>query len=167
MNHNTNQFRPEGNYELQQLRLTELHQEISNRLFMLGVASRIVKARPPELGAKTDVNGVEQLDKLFVPALASKKVDGRNERVLRLAIITPQEKYNGKTYGYTNLGEIDEQGFLHVYSNIPEDDAWTVFNEASALETLRLPAKHMPAELPQLDSSLLFVHNPNTAIRKS
>ncbi len=164
MNHNTDPFdNRKGHIEMQQQLLRGLHREISDRLFMSGAASRIVGARPPEVGAKTDTEGVAQLDKTFVPSLARKQPDGPDIKVLSLAVIT-ETSNNGRSFGYTRLGEIDEQGFLHVYPNIPEDDAWAVWNEAQELEKLKTGDGENPPTLPGLEYSLLGINNPYTGI---
>ncbi len=155
-----------GHIEMQQDLLKSLQYEISERLFVSGAASRIVEAVPPLIGAKTDTEGVEQLDKIFVPALNNKRVDDRVEKVLSLAVIT-ESPNNGRSFGYTKLGEIDEQGFMHVSPGIPEDDAWIVFNEAQELEKLKTGDEATPPMLPELSGSLLLINNPYTAIRRA
>jgi len=158
-------FPDKTHIEMQQELLRGLHREISERLFVSGVASRIVGAKPPTRGAKTDTEGLAQLDKIFVPTFNKKQVDGRNERVLRLAVIT-EGPNSGRSFGYTTLGEIDEQGFMHVFEGIPEDDAWAVLNEATELEKLRTGDGENPPTLPGLDYSMLNINNPYTGIQK-
>ncbi len=146
--------------------LQSLQYEISKRLFLSGAASRIVGSVPPEIGAKTNTEGVEQLDKLFVPTINRKNIDGREENVLSLAVIT-EGPNKGRSFGYTRLGEIDEQGFLHVFPGIPEDEAWEVFYESLSLGKLRDGDEQNPPLLPNLEYSLLGINNPYTAIQRA
>jgi hypothetical protein len=98
---------------------------------------------------------------MFLPFIGFVNRQGRREEVLSLAVVNDDD--NG-TCGYTDLGEIDEQGFLRVYGGIPEDDAWEVFKEARGLQALKTGTADTPPELPQLQGSLLAIFNPHTAI---
>ena len=148
-----------GNYELQQQYLDQLQQEISGRLFEAGVVSRIISSEGAhQFGYSVDDEGLSQLDKLFVPTVHFKTIDGREERVLRLCTIETDESGNGRSFAYRALGEIDEQGFLHPDPGVQEEDVWAVYAEAEKLEELR------DSELPNLSSTLLHVNNPRTAM---
>ena len=151
---------------MQQELLSSIQGEISNRLFVSGAASRIIDAKKPHLGAKTDIEGLDQLGKLFVPSVAlTRNSNGRTERTLSLAVLTTDDEMKSRTFGYINLGAIDEQNFLYPHPGIPSDGAWAVYTEAVMLERLKNGSETEPSTLPNLEPSLLGIENPYTGIR--
>lgn len=165
MNHNI-EPREIGHIEMQQELLKCMQLEISSRLFVSGVASRIIDAKKPHLGAKTNVEGVEQLDKLFLPSITcSRDRTGRTEKTLDLAVVTNDDEKKSRTFGYISLGAIDEQNFLYPHPGISSDDAWAVYYEAIALEKLKTGSETEPPTLPNLEPGLLGISNPYTGIR--
>lgn len=144
-----------GNYELQEAFLRGKQQEISNRLFEFGVVSRLVETTEPTAGVKTDVRGIAQLDKVFVPSISTAS-DGR-DKVLSLAAITPEQR--GRSFTYFRLGMIDETGTLFPLPGVNHDDAAAVHALARELIEAR-----EDGTLPNLDSSLLSIKNPNTGM---
>jgi hypothetical protein len=145
------------NYELQEVFFRSEQERISNHLFGLGVVSRLIEDRSPDAGVKTDVNGVNQLDKLFVPCLTFSVSDDGEEKVLSLVAITPYP--DGRSYTYFRLGVIGLFDTLYPFPGVDFDDAQAVNDTARELITARDDGL-----LPNLDATLLSVHNPNTSI---
>ena len=172
MNHNTNPSDNKGHIEMQQELLRGLQREISDRLFMNGAISEIIatklSAGSKPYGTKQDVEGAAQLDHLYGPTWHYRRenegtADERRIKTLGLAIIN-EGPNNGRGMAYYDLGEVDEQGFMHVLPNVPEDAAWAVYGEAVELDKLKSGSDGQPATLPNLEFSLLGIFNPHTAI---
>ena len=137
----------------QQEHLRHRQQGISNHLFELGVVSRIVGEHDPSAGIKTNLEGVAQLDKIFVPALNTAQDGDKTEKVLSLAAITPEA--NGRGYTYFKLAMIDETGILYPLPGVDKADA-----EAILATATDLIADRDDGILPGLDGSLLNINNP-------
>lgn len=172
MNHNTYPIKDKGHIEMQQELLRGLQWEISNRLFMNGAVSEIMatklSADRKPYGTKLDVEGVAQLDHLYGPTWHYRrenegKPDERRIKTLGLAIIN-EGPNNSRGMAYYDLGEFDEQGFMHVLPNVHEDAAWAVYGEAVELEILKTGTRDQPATLPNLEFNLLGIFNPHTAL---
>lgn len=152
-----------GNFELQQDFLAAEQRRISGELFESGAASRIVSDTKPAVGATVELDGLHQLDKLFVPSLtmarSQDKNDGKEEKVLSLVAITDGAA-GQRSFTYFRLGMIDDTGTLFPYPGIDAADAEAVQQAATEL----VSAKEQ-AMLPNLSFDLLTINNPNTAIR--
>lgn len=158
-----------GNYELQAAYLQQMQQGISQDLFLSGVSSRLISPADgdsPDLrGAHFPLQGVDQLDILFAPCLATVTLNDRQETVLSLAAIKDEANTRGlpsRSYAYKKIGMIDTSGVLMQFPDVSEDDAAAVHQAAKQLEAAR-----DSGELPDLAFSLLYIKNPNTAIRKA
>ena len=171
MNYNTSPVEDKGHIEMQQELLKSLHQEISNRLFISGAVTEIVAAKQAEgkkpYGTNLNVEGTDLLDHTYAPAWAFRienkgTPDERKIRTLRLAV-TNEDPNKARGYVYYDLGELDEQGFLHMLPGVPEDPSWKVYAEAVELEKLRSGADDQPPTLPNLESSLMGISNPHTS----
>lgn len=161
MNYNLNPQDHRGHIELQQHYLREFQERVSAELFGSGVASRLLYNAPP---TRNDVEGVAQLDKLFVPSVRYyKSRQGEPHKILRLAVISREHSH---TTDYVDLGEIDQQNFLRVSQGVTdaktEDDAWAVYATALELETLQTGDESNPPTLPNLSSNLLSITNSYT-----
>jgi hypothetical protein len=146
----------DGNFELQIEYLTDRQREISDRLFELGVVSRIV-AKGTLAGSQIPVKGFDQLDKSFVPALKRTPSGGEVGRILYLA--AKAQSGEGVSAGYFELGQLDEAGILFPFPDVVAQDAETVYKEAQTL----IAAKQ-EGTLPNLSDDLMSIDNPNTVI---
>lgn len=146
-----------GNYELQQEYLNQRQQEISADLFELGVVSRLA-AGNKTIGAVVPIEGIDQLDKLFVPGFRKIRNGDRSERTLSLVAIARGD--NSQSYGYLDIGELTEENILFHLPRIEAQDAAAVHEAAIGLLT-----DQREGVLPNLRNDLLGIENPYTALR--
>lgn len=157
--------KPRDNRELQRVLLRDLQARMSNELFEAGVVSRLAfgSSDKPVTGARIAIEGFDQLDKTFVPAIGFKTGGDRRERVLQIIAIEEDAKTHGRGFRYFDIGTLDDVGIVYPYHGIDPSDAELVARQAAELEATR-----SSGEMPNLSTSLLEVFDPSTAImRKS
>jgi len=147
------------NFELQEVLLAEEQARISGELFEQGAASRIMGDATPMRGAVADLQGLSQLDKLFVPSFATVQDDEHTERVLSLVAVTNSQDGRGRSFTYRPVGRVDNTNTLYPYPNIEAADAEAVHRAAQQLEKAQADGL-----LTNLDANLLSIDNPRTGI---
>jgi len=145
------------NYELQSAFLRARQQDISNRLFELGIVSRIVSGGLQPRGAVVEVEGLAQLDVLFVPSRIKVRHGQDSLEILQLAALRPDRS----AVSYFQLGRIDQTSpTVHPYEGVDEADADEVLAHALDLSDFQADGT-----LPNLTYDLLDVLNPNQMLQ--
>lgn len=149
----------QGNWELQQEFLAAEQQRISNELFEHGVPARLMPGDEDLRGAKTDLSGLAQLDKVFVPSYGLARDGDQEERTLSLVAITEDPEKSSRSFTYKQVGAVDSAGILYPFPGVDPEDADRVHAAARQLEQAKADGV-----LPDLDFSLLSINNPRQAI---
>lgn len=144
------------NFEHQRGYLLGRQREITSRLFGLGVVSRLI-ATQPTTGAGNSLEGLEQLDKLFVPHLAVRP-DEHSESILSLAAIA-FENQDQRAFTYLGVGMLTPADILHPFDKVDPADAEAVHEAARGLMRAR-----DRGTLPTLDPTLTSIQDPSLLI---
>lgn len=145
-----------GSFEYQRSYLTARQREIGSRLSGLGVVSRLIDALPTE-EAGNSLEGLKQLDKLFVPHLAVRP-DEHSASMLSLAAIT-FENQEQRAFTYLGVGMLTPADILHPFDKVDPADAEAVHDAARGLMQAR-----DRGILPTLDPTLISVQDPSLFI---